>query len=239
MPANKFPGRTRQHREFFEKKSLRPARRSARTGHFNPRCPVYPRPHDCTERSVCKLHRPLDQICARTGLRPRRRRPCGFRLQYPAADALRKLDGLHSTPYRSMRQLALGALPKEVLGCVRDPKIAIQRLAPPRAVLILKKSAFVLMTERTSPAKYPLVARKNSIITVDYMTITQNHQNLFRASTSLRRLVHSRPASRCRNTWMPGPVPLLSGLVPAGRTKASSRATSGRTRSPLAEQPGT
>ena len=36
--------------------------------------------------------------------------------------------------------------------------------------------------------------------------------DLFRASTSLRRLVRRRPAPRCRKTWMPGTSPLLSGL---------------------------
>jgi len=64
-----------------------------------------------------------------------------------ASDTPRKLDGLHSTPYRSMRQLTHGASREDVSRWVRGPKMAIQRLAPPMAVLILKKSAFGLMTD--------------------------------------------------------------------------------------------
>ena len=47
--------------------------------------------------------------------------------------------------------------------------------------------------------------------------------DLFRASTSLRRLARARPAPRCRKTWMPGTSPGMTWWGKAGRQRERRR----------------
>ena len=63
------------------------------------------------------------------------------------------------------------------------------------------------------PSTFCFGACKDRLTTGRSTTPLPSCPDLFRASTSLRRLARARPAPRCRKAWMPGTSPLLSGLT--------------------------